>query len=238
MTFTAEQIQELRAPLSRDAVKSREQAGRKLSYVEAYHVENEANRIFGFDAWDRETEMTPISEAFVGDKHRVYYRAKVKITVRTPGGGIVVREGCGYGSGIDKDLGQAHESALKEAESDAEKRALKTFGNPFGQALYDKEQSQVADASQGAEEAAKNLLRGASADQGLFKEAWLKNQEGWKRLLPPESYARVVKVMQECAAKFPKAAKVEDDPFREGGPGRVAADDHPDREFNASPGSH
>lgn len=41
------------------------------------------------------------------------------------------------------DLGQAHESALKEAETDAMKRALMTFGNPFGLALYDKQQREV-----------------------------------------------------------------------------------------------
>jgi hypothetical protein len=40
-------------------------------------------------------------------------------------------------------LGQAHESALKEAETDAMKRALMTFGNPFGLALYDKKQREV-----------------------------------------------------------------------------------------------
>jgi DNA repair and recombination protein RAD52 len=43
------------------------------------------------------------------------------------------------------DLGQAHESAIKEAETDAMKRALMTFGNPFGLALYDKEQANVCD---------------------------------------------------------------------------------------------
>ena len=36
--------------------------------------------------------------------------------------------------------GQAHEIALKSAETDATKRALATFGNPFGLALYDREQ--------------------------------------------------------------------------------------------------
>ena len=45
------------------------------------------------------------------------------------------------------DLGQAHESALKEAETDAMKRALMTFGNPFGLALYDKAQRQVSSAA-------------------------------------------------------------------------------------------
>jgi recombination DNA repair RAD52 pathway protein len=52
----------------------------------------------------------------------------------------------GSGHGIDVDCGLAHESAVKEAETDAMKRALMTFGNPFGLALYDKEQRQVAEA--------------------------------------------------------------------------------------------
>jgi len=55
----------------------------------------------------------------------------------------LVREGSGAGHGIDVDLGLAHESALREAETDAMKRALMTFGNPFGLALYDKQQRQV-----------------------------------------------------------------------------------------------
>jgi recombination DNA repair RAD52 pathway protein len=57
----------------------------------------------------------------------------------------VAREGCGAGHGIDRDLGQAHESAIKEAETDAMKRAFMTFGNPFGLALYDKTQASVGD---------------------------------------------------------------------------------------------
>lgn len=146
MTFTTEQIAALQAPLDSKAVRSRTQGGSSVSYIEAYHAENEANRIFGFDAWDRVTELTHIGEREQDGKWRVYYRAKVRITVRA-GDQTVVREGCGFGSGIDRDIGQAHESALKEAESDAEKRALKTFGNPFGQALYDKTQSNVVDAS-------------------------------------------------------------------------------------------
>ena len=58
----------------------------------------------------------------------------------------MIREGSGVSHGIDVDLGQAHESALKEAETDAMKRALMTFGNPFGLALYDKQQRQVSTA--------------------------------------------------------------------------------------------
>lgn len=145
--FTSEQINALIAPLDRSAVKSRSQAGRELSYIEAWHAIAEANRIFGFDAWNRETvDLRLLGEPRqTGDKWRVGYSARVRITVHA-GDRVITREGCGFGSGIDKDVDQAHESALKEAESDAMKRALMTFGNPFGLALYDKTQANVVDA--------------------------------------------------------------------------------------------
>jgi DNA repair and recombination protein RAD52 len=146
VSFTHEQTAALQAPLVLTHVKTREQAGRKLSYVEAWWAISEANRIFGFDSWNRETvELRLLGEPrLTGDKWRVGYMAKVRITV-----GAIVREGCGFGSGIDKDVDQAHESALKEAESDAMKRALMTFGNPFGLALYDKTQANVVNTPPG-----------------------------------------------------------------------------------------
>ena len=55
-----------------------------------------------------------------------------------------------------------------------------------------------------AEEMAVNLLRGASADKGLFKEAWEKNKDGWKRVMDGPAYARVVAEMKRLAAAFPK----------------------------------
>jgi DNA recombination protein Rad52 len=152
--FTPEQVAELKAPLDRANVKSRKQGNAQVSYIEGYHAENEANRIFGFDAWSRETiDLKCVAERerkigkgqYEKDGWGVSYVARVRVTV-TAGDRIVIREGVGAGHGIDADLGQAHESAVKEAETDAEKRALKTFGNPFGQALYDKEQRDVADA--------------------------------------------------------------------------------------------
>lgn len=43
----------------------------------------------------------------------------------------------------------AHESAIKEAVTDALKRGLRSFGNPFGLALYDKSRASVGvDASE------------------------------------------------------------------------------------------
>lgn len=147
MSFTAEQKRMLADVLDKTAVKSREQSGRKLPYIEGWHVIAEANRIFGFDAWTSETvDIRLVAEGprKIGkppnqrEGHGVSYVARVRVAV-----GDVVREGVGAGHGIDADLGLAHESAIKEAETDARKRALMTFGNPFGLALYDKSQANV-----------------------------------------------------------------------------------------------
>ncbi len=143
--FSTEQIAALSAPLDRAKVQTRSQAGRSLAYLEGWQAIAEANRIFGFDGWQRETiavQCVSERERTLGSSNRagwgVTYTARVRIRV-----GDVIREGSGAGHGIDADLGQAHESALKEAETDAMKRALMTFGNPFGLALYDKQQREV-----------------------------------------------------------------------------------------------
>ncbi|HYF29438.1 MAG TPA: RAD52 family DNA repair protein [Candidatus Paceibacterota bacterium] len=148
--FTDAQKAALSAKLDGAHVKQRKQAGRQLSYIEGWWAIAEANRIFGYDAWDRETvELRLLSERAtkIGankdrDGHAVAYMARVRVRVIV-GERAIIREGCGYGSGIDVDLGSAHESAIKEAETDAMKRGLMTFGNPFGLALYDKDQENV-----------------------------------------------------------------------------------------------
>lgn len=145
--FNEIQIEQLSAKLDISHVKQREQAGRKLSYIEGWHAIAEANRIFGYDAWTRETldiRMVAEGPRKIGrlpnqrDGFGVSYIAKVRVIVDG-----VAREGIGAGHGVDADLGLAHESAIKEAETDAMKRALMTFGNPFGLALYDKTQENV-----------------------------------------------------------------------------------------------
>lgn len=137
-------IAELQKPLDPKHVASRQQGGGDVQYIEGWHAIAEANRIFGFDGWTRETvEISQLGDPYeVNGKWRVNYRAKVRVEVASEFS-TIVREGCGFGQGIDKDVGQAHESALKEAETDAMKRALMTFGNPFGLALYDKSRANV-----------------------------------------------------------------------------------------------
>jgi len=150
--LSAGQTAALAAPLNRAHVQTRTQAGRSLSYLEGWVAIQEANRIFGFDGWQRETiELRCVAESQrpIGREQKsgwgVTYIARVRIRLGSQANGAqcLVREGSGAGHGIDVDLGLAHESALKEAETDAMKRALMTFGNPFGLALYDKQQRQV-----------------------------------------------------------------------------------------------
>ena len=135
-----QQKQLLSEPLQKSAVRERSGGGgRSLSYIEGWHAIAEANRIFGFDGWTSET----VSMECVGnDGGTVSYVCKVRVTVDG-----IIREGWGAGHGRGGSAGDRHESAVKEAETDARKRALMTFGNQFGLALYDKTQANVVAAS-------------------------------------------------------------------------------------------
>jgi recombination DNA repair RAD52 pathway protein len=58
MALTDTQVRQLRAKLEPKHVKTRKANGADLHYVEGWHVIAEANRIFGYDAWDRRTLAT------------------------------------------------------------------------------------------------------------------------------------------------------------------------------------
>jgi DNA recombination protein Rad52 len=138
MPFNEGQIKELSAKLLGKHVRTREKDGLTLSYIEAWHAIAEANRIFGFDGWDRETLSTAcVWKGRLAGREACSYIAHVRVRVRA-GTTEIVREGSGSGNGFGAYPGEAHELALKEAETDAMKRALATFGNSFGLALYDK----------------------------------------------------------------------------------------------------
>jgi len=149
MAFTDEQREALKAKLRVRHVRSRLSNGTTIPYVEGWHVIAEANRIFGYDCWDRKT-LSP--RCVWRDTQRgqtvCFYTAKVRITV-TAGGATIVREGIGTGTGRSTAPELAHEMAMKAAETDATKRALATFGNPFGLALYDKDKLHVTRSRRG-----------------------------------------------------------------------------------------
>lgn len=118
--------------------------GPKGSYIEAWHAISEANRIFGFGGWsyvivNMTQDALKEGKNSKGDMQwQAAYTCIVSVTV-----GDVTRQDVGFGSGFAKQLGDAVEGATKEAVTDALKRALRTFGNPFGLALYDKSRENV-----------------------------------------------------------------------------------------------
>src|SRR4029077_7702783 len=141
MGFTEKQVQALRRCLNSRHIRSRTAHGRELSYIEGWYAISEANRIFGFDAWCRETVETRCALARENrGSFLAVYIAKVRITVHADGASIV-REGHGSAEGRGTSPGEVHDIALKAAENDATKRALSTFGKPFGLELYRKDKA-------------------------------------------------------------------------------------------------
>jgi len=136
MGFSAKQMQALRRQPNRSHIRTREAHGRELSYLEGWYAISEANRIFGFDGWSRETlEARSVVTRETRGSFLVIYLARVRVTVHADGA-TIIREGHGTGEGRGTSAGEVHDIALKAAETDATKRALATFGKPFGLELY------------------------------------------------------------------------------------------------------
>jgi hypothetical protein len=136
MGFSTKQVKALRRSPDHRHIRTREAHGRELSYVEGWYAISEANRIFGFDGWNRETVE---SKCVLARENRgtflAVYTARVRVTVHADGA-TIIREAHGTGEGHGTSPGEVHDIALKVAETDATKRALATFGKPFGLELY------------------------------------------------------------------------------------------------------
>jgi hypothetical protein len=136
MGFSGKQVRALQRCPDHRHIRTREVHGRELTYLEGWYAISEANRIFGFDGWSRETVE---SRAVLARENRgtflAVYLARVRVTVQADGV-TIIREGHGTGEGRGTSPGEVHDIALKAAETDATKRALATFGKPFGLELY------------------------------------------------------------------------------------------------------
>jgi len=136
MGFSAKQLTALKRNLNGRQIRTRKAHGRELSYIEGWFAISEANRIFGFDGWSRETlDSKCVLAREIRGAFTAVYTAKVRITVQADGL-TIIREGHGSGEGHGVSPGEIHDIGLKAAETDATKRALATFGRPFGLALY------------------------------------------------------------------------------------------------------
>lgn len=147
-----ERIALLEEQIPRSAVRTRNEAGLTLSYVDGHYVVARLNAALGHDNWSYNVdELSQVSQTNDEKGGKAYtnvsYRAQVQLrwTVNDEEYYTVTRMDVGFGHGRSTNAGKAHESAGKEAVTDALKRAARTLGNSMGLALYEKEQTGVSD---------------------------------------------------------------------------------------------
>jgi hypothetical protein len=134
--ITQEQHEQLLKPLNEKRVAKRSGGGGKqLSYLEAWDVKAHLNRIFGFGGWSWDVTTAELAfEDLPTEKNRNYvvgYRVIGTLSVI----GARYSEAA-VGSANLPSRGDAHDMAIKTAESDALKRAAINLGDQFGLSLY------------------------------------------------------------------------------------------------------
>jgi DNA repair and recombination protein RAD52 len=139
--FNDKQNQVLAYELDSSRVKSRSKGNITLSYLEGHDILETANRIFGYGNWSYNiTSLEQVSQEQNSNQNTIIcYKATVKVTIHDmQHSKLISREDVGFGTGIAKTLADAHERGAKEAITDAVKRSFRSFGNQFGNSLYNK----------------------------------------------------------------------------------------------------
>ena len=139
--FNDKQMKALQSELSADRIKVRDKANIKLSYLEGFDIIDTANNIFGFGGWAYTiSSLEQVSQEVNSNQNVVVcYKAIVKVDVYDIDHSTMIsRQDVGFGTGVARSLADAHENSAKEAVTDALKRSLRSFGNQFGNSLYDK----------------------------------------------------------------------------------------------------
>lgn len=129
-----QQYDQLLKPLNASRVAKRSQAGRSLSYLEAWDVKAHLNRIFGFLNWSADVVSADLAFEDHNDKGQWQVGYKVVLCLRVNGASYTE---AAVGSASLPQRGEAHDMAVKTAESDALKRAAINLGTQFGLSLYD-----------------------------------------------------------------------------------------------------
>jgi recombination DNA repair RAD52 pathway protein len=128
------QYAQLLSPLNESRVAKRQQAGRNLSYLEAWDVKAHLIRIFGFGAWSADViESSLAYEEKNGNNWSVGYKVVLRLSI--PSLDCTYTEAA-VGSAQLPQRGEAHDMAIKTAESDCLKRAAINLGTQFGLSLY------------------------------------------------------------------------------------------------------
>ena len=145
--FDKNQLDILNQELDICRIKTREKGNISLSYIEGHDVIETANKVFGFGNWSYSiSKLEHVSQEQNQNQNQVIcYKAIVQVLVHSENHTLdVSREDVGFGTGVAKTQADAHEGAAKEAVTDALKRAMRSFGNQFGNSLYDKTKNHQA----------------------------------------------------------------------------------------------
>ena len=84
---------------------------------------------------------------------------------------MISRQDVGFGTGVARNLADAHENSAKEAVTDALKRSLRSFGKQFGNAHYDKSRSAAQNTPSNIPNAPANQNAGFGQNQAIPNQA-------------------------------------------------------------------
>ena len=134
------QYQQLLKPLNPARIAKRSGGGRQLSYLEAWDVKAHLNRIFGFLNWSSDVIESSLAFEEKNEKGQWHIGYKVTLRLSINGSGdewlrtTYTESAVGFSTLPSR--GEAHDMAIKTAESDALKRAAINLGTQFGLSLY------------------------------------------------------------------------------------------------------
>lgn len=194
--------------LNEDLDMARVKQIRGKDYLAVHDVIRTANRIFGFGRWGHEVvELASIGstpKTAEDGRSGVYvgYRCTVRLTVA----GCLPVCGVGYGDGVEyqeQSAVTAHELAVKEAESDALKRAFRNFGDQFGLILYAKADEKKRIAAEKATKEADRIANDPEAREKLDGEKRADLIHTWANKETPSkpAHARTVQDVLDLAAR-------------------------------------
>jgi hypothetical protein len=135
--ITQAQHEQLLKSLNPTRVAKRTQSGKQLSYLETWDVKAHLNRIFGFTgwSWDVLTAECAFEGTVLSSKGTEQWNVGYKVLGCLRVAGASYSEAA-VGSASLPSRGDAHDMAIKTAESDALKRAAINLGDQFGLSLY------------------------------------------------------------------------------------------------------
>jgi len=139
MKLNAAQREQLLKPLNASRVARRSQANMTLSYLEAWDVKAHLIRVFGFGGWSADVIKAELAfeEQDAKGRWHVGYRVLMRLSISDNDLDGATYTEAAVGSATLPQRGEAHDMAIKTAESDALKRAAINLGTQFGLSLYD-----------------------------------------------------------------------------------------------------